>query len=78
MDRIPCARDDSPMYRRLALLLSPLVMAGLVYSFGFMAIAVCMGLVFATLLFSTSDNNQPVAQDKAVEFGGPTTLMGGF
>ncbi|CAN5904893.1 hypothetical protein BH11PSE13_BH11PSE13_33540 [soil metagenome] len=66
------------MYRRIALLLSPLAMAGLVYSFGFMAIAVCMGLVFATLLFSTSDANEAAAYDKSVEFGGPTTLMGGF
>ncbi len=66
------------MYRRIALLLSPLVMAGLVYSFGFMAIAVCMGLVFATLLFSTGDNYQPVASDKSVGFGAPTTMMGGF
>ena len=66
------------MYRRIALLLSPLVMAGLVYSFGFIAIAVCMGLVFATLLFSTGDNNQVAANNKSVEFGGPTTLMGGF
>ena len=66
------------MYRRIALLLSPLVMAGLVYSFGFMAIAVCMGLVFATLLFSTGDNYQPVLSDESAGFGATTTMMGGF
>lgn len=78
MDRIASGPDDWPMYRRIALLLSPLVMAGLVYSFGFAAIAVCMGLVFATLLLSTGDNNQPVAFDSSVDLGCPTTLMGGF
>ncbi|MDB5827513.1 MAG: hypothetical protein JWQ73_1733 [Variovorax sp.] len=78
MDRTASAPDDSSMYRRIALLLSPLVMAGLVYSFGFMAVVVCLALVFATLLFSTGDNNQPVAFDRSVDLGCPTTLMGGF
>ena len=78
MDRDALGADDRWMYRRIALLLSPVVMAGLVYSFGFAAIAVCMALVFATLLFSTGVNQSPVAFDGPSDLGSPTTLMGGF
>jgi hypothetical protein len=78
MDRDASGADDPRMYRRLALLLSPVVMAGLVYSFGFAAIAVCMALVFATLLFSTGVNKSSIAFDGSSDLGSPTTLMGGF
>ncbi|MDB5828095.1 MAG: hypothetical protein JWQ73_2315 [Variovorax sp.] len=64
------------MYRRIALLLSPVVMASLVYSFGLMAIVACMALIFATLLFSTGDNNEPASNNGSADYA--TTLMGGF
>lgn len=66
------------MYRRIALFLSPVVMAGLVYSFGFIAIGVCMALVFATLLFSTGHHKERVALPGSADLGSPTTMMGGF
>lgn len=68
------------MYKLIALLLGPVAMAVLVYSFGFISIPMCFALALGTLLFS----NGP-ADEEAVRFataqgreraGEPSSFMG--
>ena len=67
------------MYKLIALVLSPLAMAALVYSFGFVSIFVCFGLALATLVFSNGPGDEESARFAAAEGAGePTTSMGGL
>ncbi|MDM0037627.1 hypothetical protein QTH89_14470 [Variovorax sp. J22G21] len=65
------------MYKRLALLLSPLITVGLVYVFGIAAVMVCFALALGTLIFSTGESNDPMAREREQDssFAG-TTLAG--
>jgi len=67
------------MYKLIALLLGPLAMAALVYSFGFVSILVCFALALATLVFSSGPGDEEAARFAAAEGAGePSTFMGGL
>lgn len=70
------------MYKLIALLLGPLAMAALVYSFGFVSIAVCFALALGTLIFSNGpadeESRRFAAAEGAGNFGEPSTFIGGL
>jgi hypothetical protein len=70
------------MYKLIALLLGPVAMAALVYSFGFVSILVCFALALGTLIFSNGPGDEEslrfAAAEGAAARGEPSTFMGGL
>jgi hypothetical protein len=67
------------MHKLIALLLGPVAMAALVYSFGFVSMLVCFALVLATILFSSEPGDEESIRFAAAQAAGePTTFMGGL
>lgn len=67
------------MHKLIALLLGPVAMAALVYTFGFIAILVCFALALATLVFSNAPGDEESIRFAAAEGAGePSTFMGGL
>lgn len=70
---------DADMQRLIALLLGPLVMAGLVYGFGFLAVPVCFALALSTLVFSNGPGNEESVRRVGPQgVGELSTFMGGL
>ena len=65
------------MHKLIAILLGPLAMAALIYSFGFVAMLVCFALALATLVFSNAPGDEESMRFAAAEGAGePSTFMG--
>lgn len=72
---------DVSMLRAFIFLLSPVVTAGLIYWFGWMALAGCLALVLCTLLFSSGTRRPNFSQtedDTLSSYGTPTTFRAGL
>ncbi|MGJ7491376.1 hypothetical protein [Variovorax sp. ZT4R33] len=68
------------MYKLVALLLGPVAMAVMVYSFGFLSIPVCFALALGTLLFSNGPADEESVRFAAAQrrdrAGEPSSFMG--
>lgn len=68
-----------PMYRIVALVLSPFVMGGLFYAFGVVAVLLCFAALLATVIFSSGPDEEHAQHFASTEgLGDASTYMGGL